>query len=395
MAKKINLLYVVHNLIIGGGQQLVKLLALNVDRARFNPMVLSLIDYAGKSDVEPLTDEIRDSGVEVFTLYMNKLRGDPERDRFMEIIREKQVDVVHSHIYHTDLWASLMAKEAGVKVILYTKHDTYKNKPMKVRVQNALLYNRSVDMAFSISKTSFRHMWAYEFIFPWKIRMMYNPIDTALFDPAVVKTDLRAEYGIPPDAPVIGSVTRLVAGKGVDNFIRVCDKVSKVLPEAWFLMVGYGAKEDEYKKLASSLNMKNFIFTGSRRDVPQALNTLDVFMFTPVSGEGLPMVMLEAMSMEKAIVASNTCSNPELVTDGVSGLLPTPAKWSLSVEGLDEDALAQAAIRLIKDPGLRERLGGSARQSVRERFDIVPVMRKLEGHYERILRRKGVLHGAR
>ena len=387
---KIRLAYVVHNLQIGGAQELVKFLALNIDRERFDPVVVSLIDYPGKSDTEPLTDDIRSAGVEVYTMHMNELDS-PERTELVRFLQNHEIDVVHSHLYHTDLWTSIIAKEAGVPAIFYSKHETYTNKSEQSRRANARRYNATVDIVFATSDITFRHLHEHEFIPLEKIRTVHNPIDTKVFDPARIDGDLREELGIPASAPVVGNIARFVARKGLDSFLHTCAAVSKRVPEAWFLLVGYGPQEEEYRQLAAELGIDNLIFAGPRRDLTFIFKTMDIFLFTPHSGEAFPMVMLEAMSMKLGVVASNVCSNPELLTEGVTGLLPAPDPYSLTVDSLDAGAMAAAVVRLIEDDELRAELGVNARASVTRRFGIDGIMRQLEQYYIRILEEKAVL----
>ncbi|MHA2040026.1 MAG: glycosyltransferase family 4 protein [Promethearchaeota archaeon] len=390
MTKKINVLYVIDNLLIGGAQELVKTLSLNLNRELFNVSVCSLVGYDSKSDKEPLSDEITSGGVDVTTLYMKGWRDKKEKEKFIELLKEKEIDIIHSHLYPTDLWASRLGKSAGVPVRIYTKHDTYHNKFLLIRLRNAFYYNNCVDTAQAISDISEKHLKEYEFVNPSKIIKIYNPVDTDAFNPFSFSGEkVREELGIPLDVPLVGNVSRFVPRKGNEFFIETAMKVLKKNPDCRFFLIGWGEDENKYRDLIKSYGIQDrFIIAVARRDIPEILSAIDIFLFTPLWGESLPITVLEAMSMGKAIIASNVCSNRELVEHEVSGLLPTPEKWSLTANMLEAGRLADSVLRLIDNPALREDFGKQARLRTEKTFGVPVIMKQLEGLYKRLLREK-------
>lgn len=390
MTKKINVLYVIDNLLIGGAQELVKTLSLNLNRELFNVSVCSLVGYDSKSDKEPLSDEITSGGVDVTTLYMKGWRDKKEKEKFIELLKEKEIDIIHSHLYPTDLWASRLGKSAGVPVRIYTKHDTYHNKFLLIRLRNAFYYNNCVDTAQAISDISEKHLKEYEFVNPSKIIKIYNPVDTDAFNPFSFSGEkVREELGIPLDVPLVGNVSRFVPRKGNEFFIETAMKVLKKNPDCRFFLIGWGEDENKYRDLIKSYGIQDrFIIAVARRDIPEILSAIDIFLFTPLWGESLPITVLEAMSMGKAIIASNVCSNRELVEHEVSGLLPTPEKWSLTDNMLEAGRLADSVLRLIDNPALREDFGKQARLRTEKTFGVPVIMKQLEGLYKRLLREK-------
>jgi glycosyltransferase involved in cell wall biosynthesis len=381
---------VIDNLLIGGAQELVKTLSLNLNRELFNVSVCSLVGYDSKSDKEPLSDEITSGGVDVTTLYMKGWRDKKEKEKFIELLKEKEIDIIHSHLYPTDLWASRLGKSAGVPVRIYTKHDTYHNKFLLIRLRNAFYYNNCVDTAQAISDISEKHLKEYEFVNPSKIIKIYNPVDTDAFNPFSFSGEkVREELGIPLDVPLVGNVSRFVPRKGNEFFIETAMKVLKKNPDCRFFLIGWGEDENKYRNLIKSYGIQDrFIIAVARRDIPEILSAIDIFLFTPLWGESLPITVLEAMSMGKAIIASNVCSNRELVEHEVSGLLPTPEKWSLTANMLEAGRLADSVLRLIDNPALREDFGKQARLRTEKTFGVPVIMKQLEGLYKRLLREK-------
>lgn len=388
--RKINLLYTIGNLLIGGAQELVKTLAINLDKERFKVSVCSLVNYPGKLHNEPLTQEIEKEGIEVFTLQMKSYYDYKEKEKFTDILRKNKIDIVHAHLKPTDLWTALVADDMGIPVITYTRHQTYRNKSIKQRFKEAMIYNKYADCAIAISSATRRHMITYEFINPFKIKIIYNPVDSRKFVPNEdFREEVRKQLGIPSKALVIGNVARFEPRKGVGYFIKTCAIVKKQIPMSQFLLVGWGKEEAKYRQMVKGEGLKDcFIFSVAKRNIPELLSAMDIFLFTPIWGESLPLVLLEAMASGKAIVTTNIISNPELITNGVSGLLPTPNHWAMSVNSLDVKALSSAVIKLAEDPIMRRRLGDEARKKVLARFSTDIIIKKLEDFYIKLLIKK-------
>jgi glycosyltransferase involved in cell wall biosynthesis len=120
-------------------------------------------------------------------------------------------------------------------------------------------------------------------------------------------------------------------------------------------------------------------FTGVRADVPKILAALDLFVL-PSLWEGMPNAVLEAMAAGLPVVATAVGGTPEVVMDGVTGLLVPPQ---------DPSALAQAIERLLRDPDLRRTMGRAGRRRVEQHFDVRETVRQVEDLYETLLREKG------
>ncbi len=388
--RRINVLYAIDNLLIGGAQELVKTLSFNLNKDSFDVSVCSLLDYEGKGSKEPLTEEIAGRGIDVTTLHMKGWEDVEEKAKFIALLNEKKPDILHAHLHPTDLWSIRIAQSVGVPVKVYTKHETYHNKTFLERIKHAVYFNRYTDRALAISELSYQHLHKYELIRPYKIHKIFNPVDIDIFDPSKYSGELvRKEFGIPPSSVVIGNVARHVVRKGIHFFIDTASKVLKNCPGARFILVGYGEEERKYKSMVKSLGIETcFTFAGPRRDIPEILSAMDIFLFTPIWGESLPIALLEALAMRKAIVASNVCSNREVILHEVSGLLPTPSAWSSAVERLDTDALADSVIKLIKSPSLREEYGRQARRRAERLFGLQVVIEQFEDLYVQLLFRK-------
>ena len=136
---------------------------------------------------------------------------------------------------------------------------------------------------------------------------------------------------------------------------------------------------DEVRKLAESLGLAGEVhFLGQRRDVPDLLNAMDIFVL-PSYSEGLSLALLEAMAAGLPVIATAVGGLPEVVTDGDNGLLIPPR---------DAAALAGALERLLADPALAQRLGANAREHVREHFSLDRLGREINEIYGELVEKK-------
>lgn len=192
--------------------------------------------------------------------------------------------------------------------------------------------------------------------------------------------EVRAEFGLPPDAKLVGMVARVAPQKDFDTLIRAAVQVVDCHPEARFLIVGDTDLHRDYyehvRELLSSAGVeKHFVFTGHRSDVSRLMSALDVAVLS-THFEGLPHVLLQAMALAKPVVATAVDGIPELISHNVTGLLYPPA---------DADALAQRLIGLLDDPELAAQVGGAARRSIQADFSEERFARDIAALYSRLL----------
>jgi glycosyltransferase involved in cell wall biosynthesis len=206
-----------------------------------------------------------------------------------------------------------------------------------------------------------------------KLRIVYNGIRVQRFGPGLDGRAFREAHGIPLDAPVLGIVGRLNPVKGQDRFLRVLARVLDAIPQAWGLVVGgaiFGedAYADRLLALAQELGLAERVtFTGQVEDPTAALAATDLFV-QPCDPEALGLVNLEAMAMGKTLVGYSQGSLPEIVVDGETGRLTPPG---------DEEALAQAAIEVLRDPALRAAWGRAGRVRAEACFDVDRMARQV------------------
>jgi len=223
------------------------------------------------------------------------------------------------------------------------------------------------------------------------IDLIHNGVDLARYDHTEACCTLPEEYGFPQGTPMVGVVARLEPEKGhatlLDAWPRVLDRV----PDARLLVVGEGSLARSLQEQADGLGLlgepcegdrcvgtrrgrpgAKVVFTGRREDVPSVTAALDVAVL-PSYREALGLVVLEAMALARPVVASDVGGIPEMIEDGVTGLLVPPR---------DPVALAAAVVRLLTDHPLADTLARNGHRLVRERFSLERMVAAIERLYE-------------
>ena len=188
----------------------------------------------------------------------------------------------------------------------------------------------------------------------------------------------RQAWGIPLEAPLVGTVTRLSPQKAPLDFVRAAALILREVPECWFVMVGDGPLRGEVEKLAAELGVtERLVLTGLRRDVPELMAMFDLFALSSL-WEGLPRVLPQAMATGLPLVATTTDGNAEAIEPGVNGLLTPPG---------DPAALAQAVVNLLQDPARAQQMGQAGRLRAPE-FDVQRMVAQIDALYRELLQSK-------
>jgi len=186
-----------------------------------------------------------------------------------------------------------------------------------------------------------------------RVRVLYPAIDAD----ALISGREQAPAGLPEGRPLVGMLGRLEPVKGAESFIAAAARVQESVPEAVLVVAGDGS---ERSGLAPRAAAAGVALIGDVSCASGFLNALDVVV-VPSLSEAFGLVAAEASALGKPVVATSTGGLPEVVEHGVSGLLVPPR---------DPVALADAIVRLLGDPAMRERMGEAGQRIVRERFGL-------------------------
>jgi glycosyltransferase involved in cell wall biosynthesis len=204
-------------------------------------------------------------------------------------------------------------------------------------------------------------------------------VDHVLAAPAV---NVHEAFFLPHGAPVVGNVAALVPHKGQRYLIEAAHQVVQQLPDARFVILGEGDLREQLAKQVHEHHLeKHVLLPGFRTDVLGCIKGFDLFVMSSVT-EGLGTSLLDAMACARPIVATTAGGIPEIVEEGVNGLLVPPR---------DQTALATAIVRALKDAGLRQRMGDAGLTRVNARFTVERMVAETASVYARVAGRPHVV----
>ena len=207
-----------------------------------------------------------------------------------------------------------------------------------------------------------------------------NGINLERFNPKRDMQDLRPSMGLDGHDIVIGFIARCTKQKNPLSFLEAIEKSHAKNNRIKGVFIGEGDLDEEVNAYIQSHKMQSFLYRSSfRTDVPEILKAIDIYCL-PSLWEGLSIALLEAMAMEKAIIATHTDGTIELIEDEKNGII---------VPFYDNDALANAMNLLAEEENMRYRLGKEARKQVEERFNAKRVADMVTIIYEKNIKKKG------
>ena len=291
--------------------------------------------------------------------------------RFRDYIRRHGIQIVQAFDLPTSIFVVPVARFAGVPAVisshLYFRHLIGAGHRLALRMIDRLAH-RTIVNANRIQEDLVR---TYG-LPPERLFVCHNGVETSVFFPPPEPRPAGA------GSPVtIGTLCLFREEKRVDCLLEAFARIAGAHPEAQLLIVGDGPMREPWMQLRSRLGLENRCrFELTTEDVPRWLRSMDIFVL-PSRSEGFPNALLEAMACGCAPVASDVGGIPEMVEDGRTGFLFPPQ---------DVAALAAKLDLLVRDSGVRERLGRQAAREARERFSMEATAARMQALYDDLLR---------
>jgi glycosyltransferase involved in cell wall biosynthesis len=371
--KKAKVLHLITRLPVGGAEKVLVDIVRRLDPARYESLVCC-IQAKGE-----LAAEIEKSGVRVLCLdRMRSKRFDwgAVRD-LIRLLRTQRIALVHSHLYHANLYGRIAAFLSGVPAIA-TVHNVYARRKFHRKLLNKLL-SRASARVIAVSDDIREDLVKHDGIDPEKVSVVRNGIDVHRVDTALTREQARARLGVRDDELLIGCVGRLEEQKGHRFLLEACAALKDDLGERLrLLVVGDGRLRQDLEHQAATLGVGATVsFLGTRHDVPEILRALDIYVM-PSLWEGLSIAMLEAMAAGVAVVISDVSGVSQALGNNEHGIRVAPGNAA---------ALVDAIRSLAGQPSRRRALGMSARERVKAEFSINAMMSQLTSIYEHALAR--------
>ena len=370
---------------LGGAEKIASQVALALDRDRFEPAIC-VTRFDAQIEQRPVQEEIERANVPLIRLDRRgplELRPWRVLTRFM---RDWGVDVVHAHKAGSNFWAALLGPGAGAPALIAHEHGwSFEEHALRHLVDRHFVARR-VDALVAVTEADRARM-IQAGLPADKVRVIHNGIRKP--PPPDPGRDVRRELDIDPGRPLVGIVATLRPEKAIDVLIKAADELRSDFPDIAVLVVGSGTdispgERGRLEGLIAELDLSAHVkLLGGRSDVPDILDILDVAVLCS-SHEASPLAVMEYMEAAKPVVATRVGGIPDMVEDGVTGLLVPPN---------DPEALAQGIATLLRDPDRAAKLGEAGRERRRTEFSIEATARHFEELYEELHRSKARSNG--
>jgi len=356
---------------VGGAETLLLNLVRRMEAKRFQPEICCL------KDAGPLGETIRDQ-IPFHSNFINHKYDFRVLGRLKKLLRERRIDaLVTVGAGDKMFWGRLAARQARVPVILSALHST--GWPDGIGRINRTLTGIT-DGFIAVAQSHGKFLVDFERFPSEKVHVIPNGIDTDRFQFSNEKrTFWRQRLGIPGNAPVCGIVAALRPEKNHLLFLRSAALTLKQIPDAHFMVVGDGPELEKLEMAVRENCLQPRVhFTGSCSDVPGILSAMDLFALSS-QNEASPVSILEAMSCNRPVVATDVGSISESVLHGKTGYL---------VESGDAAAMSQYWCKVLANETLQTHLGEASRRHVVDHASLAVMVDGYESLIESIFARK-------
>ncbi len=365
------ILYLNHYTAIYGSENSLFELVTHLDGDRFDPLVV-LPDEGG------LTRKLRAAGVQVITTILRPLKARNPVPylttvwHLLHIIRRERVNLVHANCDLSGQYGIVAGRLAGIPTVCSTRNLLG---PRAYRRSFLSWADALVANSKAVATTWLPHRTQKRYI-------AYNAVDLAKFTPTGCRARLRHQWGLDEQTFVVAVIGRITRNKGQDTFLKALKQVIAQAPRTHAFLVGsteIDRSEDfrlMLKQMVRTLGLlEQVTFVDAVESVPAFLEMVDLLV-CPSIAEPFGRALIEAMAMEKPVIASAVGGPLEIVVEEETGLLVSPS---------DSKALAAAIRRVMADDKLAKELGRNARERVQKLFSIEEHVKLMEGVYLDVL----------
>jgi glycosyltransferase involved in cell wall biosynthesis len=349
--------------LLGGAQKRVLEMAAHFRRSGWSVYLASHDDEAST-----VAEEARRCGIQHLAV---PFRGGPAQmlacvQTVRRLVRQKGIRIIHSNDRRTAMFASLAAAFTRARHI-YTARNVFQNR----KITRVFLPAHIVAVSQAVRENLIQDFG----VAPTAVEVIYNGISIS---PSAEgeRQAVRTRWGLRASDRIIAFVGSLIEAKGLAHLLTAVSRVVAHVPRLRVLLVGDGKLKPQLHEQSRCLNLQNtVVFCGAQTNVSAYVDLCE-FTVMPSLWEGLPGSAIESLLLGKPVVASSVGGLPEIVEDGVSGLIVPPR---------DSRALTRAILSLLNDPGSTRRMGQRGQQTAADRFTVSRMMSQYEQYYHRAL----------
>ncbi|MCF4102662.1 glycosyltransferase [Gillisia sp. M10.2A] len=368
--QKIKILHIIKSLGRGGAEMLLPETLKIHDTSKFEFHYIYFLPWK-----DQMVSSIEHAGGKVTCLSAkNNIKLLQQYSKVIEYCNINNIDLIHSHLPWAGFLSRLVFKKTKIPTV-YTEHNMQERYHVITKKINHYTFNsQSLGLGVSEDVTnSINHNINPKI----PVRTLLNGANTETFRRDLeLGNTIKRDLGIPKDAFVIGNVAVFRFQKRIVEWLQVLKKIIDVNSNVYGIIVGAGPLEEEIKEESRKLNLEGRVkFAGLQTNVKPYFSAMDIFMMSS-SFEGLPIALLEAMSMECAIVSTNAGGIKEVISQDKDGLICDINEW---------EKLSDLCLLLIENPMKLKKFKIAARKRVVEGFSLNQMVKSLESLYEELL----------
>ena len=331
-----------------GGEQQVAYLAISLKASGIDQVVLC-------PDQSVLSTRMKAADIPVETFASRGLLDLSLARLIAQLCRNKKVDIIHCHDSHAHSAAVISATVFNnLTPIIVSRRVDF---PVSGNFMSRWKYNHPAVRRILCVSEMIRTITAPAIKDASKLTVVYSGIDLSRYDLPSGDRKLIGELNLSPSVRLVGNISALADHKDYPTFLQTAAAICKEHADIHFIIVGKGPEEEKIKSIIRDHNLMDKVHVlGFRDDVVQVMQSLDVFLMTSIT-EGLGTIVLDAFAARVPVVATRAGGIPEMVEDGVTGLLADPR---------DVDALKDATLRILNDPALRKQFTDNAKERVKD-----------------------------
>ncbi len=372
---KTKVLYILPWLRTGGSERYVANLCRNLDRERFETVVL----YRGEWG--PVGDELKAAGIRTVRNPMKLYRPD-QLFSFYRLLRNEGIDIVHSLNYRPNFTDALLTKWAGRKFVSSRRNLRFWKGSDKLH-WGERLRNRRTDLVIANAERLKQSTIDFEEVPADKVLVIYNGVPLQQVDAAKASDgwkEVRTELDIPLGAVVIGNMANLRTTKGQTYLLQAFQTVLRSSNAPVYLVItGQGPEEENLQNMIKELGLEQrACLYKTSRDRFEVIRSFDIFVLSSLQ-EGFSNALVEAMALGLPCVATDVGGNAEAVQHNITGLIVPPK---------EPESLARALLGLVDDPERRRIMGQTGEVRARQEFDLERMVQEHAQAYGRLIPEK-------
>jgi glycosyltransferase involved in cell wall biosynthesis len=359
-----------------GAEQMIMTLITALDRGSFDVRLATLEKKRASSTA--IVSAARAAGIDAVTLPCQGWLDWNAIQALKSLVEEEKIEILHCHEPKSRLYGAVVSRMTGIPMI--ATHHLWTGQNLRTRlvesIDAAVLHgcDKVIGVSSSVAESMRRVL-----VSSRRIEVIPNGINLGSFEDELQNDEVRASLGIPRGVPVIGAVGRLDIQKAHERLIEAAREVTDAGQNAVYVIFGEGVERPHLESLVRELGLTGrVLLPGYRKDIRPYLAMMDVFAM-PSRREGTPMALLEAMAMKKPVVATAVGGVPDVLRNGIDGIM-------LPENG---DGLGDALLKLLRDPACASQMARSGRRRVETEFSSL----RMAGRYEDVYRRCLVSRG--